>query len=211
MIQSFRQAAITIFCVFHFLSVSWWAFPNSFAQFALQQDKVTGWFYDLEKHFFEWHKEIRGSSIIQVFESYVNLTGAHQYWDFFAPESPRIAHVVTVCLGVQNNSAMSQINCSGNALYNSHDGNLTDVVQPLHGHRSRSYRFVENLVTMDQQWLDQFMNYWLRLLPAEHPDGQIIYLIDDQLTYQSDDLGIPIGYNKSSSILAFDLVETRDD
>ncbi len=145
---------------------------------------------DFEHRFFQWFETHQNYRLFQYFTDYIDLIGAYQYWDFFAPVSPRTIHFLTVCTKISMRPELHRIDCNGNVLFKSYNGTLEDALHSHDGKRSRSFRFTENFINFDDHFQNLFINYWSQknreLNGSEH-----IYVIDHQFQIKTDDTGIP--------------------
>lgn len=120
------------------------------------------------------HYEQLPPVLISILANYVAITGSEQYWDFFAPAAYNDYLALIVCdqIRVMND----HIECTGNVLYQSYDGDWRQVFKKFDGQRSRSYRFVEQLIKQDDADLqERFLRYWSDHSP--NTDSENIYLI----------------------------------
>lgn len=107
--------------------------------------------------------------------SYISLTGSEQYWDFFAPAPYTDYQSLLVCDAIHF-SNNQQVDCTGNILYQSYDGNLKQIFRDFGGNRSRSYRFTEQFIALDNTAVyEQFLRYWHE--QSKLPKTDFLYLI----------------------------------
>jgi hypothetical protein len=114
----------------------------------------------LEQRLFAALSNAGGETRSFLTANYIDFLGAHQYWDFFAPETPRIHRYLEVCSEILESSDERRIQCI-NPLYRSFDGEIDQATHPHHGKRSRSFRLVENLYRLHRpDLLNAFTLYW---------------------------------------------------
>ena len=68
--MSFKNTLIVVFCVFHMTAIAWWTLPLSLNN---------------------------NNPLTHLLSAYIDLTGNQQYWDFFAPQSPKYHQYLSVC------------------------------------------------------------------------------------------------------------------
>ena len=92
---------------------------------------------------------------------YIALTGSEQYWDFFAP-APYVDHQsLIVCDAIRFPNTNRHAECTGNILYQSYDGDLSQIFRKFSGNRSRSYRFAEQFIALNNETVyEQFLRFW---------------------------------------------------
>jgi hypothetical protein len=70
--------------------------------------ELTAWFWryglvanarqaPLEARLFKWMMLDENSWAYSFLQNYIDVTGSQQYWDFFAPQSPRLHQYLSVC------------------------------------------------------------------------------------------------------------------
>ncbi|MGR9106149.1 MAG: hypothetical protein ACU843_04370 [Gammaproteobacteria bacterium] len=166
-LEGCRKTAISIFVLFHFSAVILWIIPpysEMIEQFTTA-DSLAG---RLERGLMAT-LPMRGTEFgSRLIDAYIDLIGAHQYWDFFAPEIPRVHRYLSVCSSVQDLPETEGIACIG-PLYRSFEGPVEDAARPHQGKRSRSYRLVENLMRLHRPELfEAFTMYWRK---KQDPDA----------------------------------------
>ncbi|MGH8553415.1 MAG: hypothetical protein ACRERS_08975, partial [Methylococcales bacterium] len=114
--------------------------------------------------------------------NYIDWLGAHQYWDFFAPEIPRVHRYLEVCSDILEISESQRIECI-DPLYQSFDGTIDQAELPHRGNASRSCRLVENPIRLNRpDLLDAFTRYWShRKFPNE---SRTTFLLLHEFTLQ---------------------------
>ena len=143
-------------------AIFWWALPHSFAGFIADEKSPLA----LEKSIFNWAKLENNRWLYQVLERYIDLTGSQQYWDFFAPQSPKLHQYLSVCTAIKRYPTEQKIDCQYSLMSNFY----ADFAQfrVLGSDRSRWYRLTENLSQLaDSQLLQAFSEYY-RPSPAKH-------------------------------------------
>ena len=159
MFQSLRKTAISLFFVIHVGALIFWVFPP-YSDLVLDEQNGRGSIWNIERHIFSWFKNTQNHTISRILNVYIDLIGAHQYWDFFAPEAPTLHRYIRVCPEIIVIPGDDQIGCL-NPLYKSYDGTLLVAIRSFSGVRSRSFRLTENLIRLQRQDLfESFTRYW---------------------------------------------------
>lgn len=119
-----------------------------------------------ERLFFNVLNPNNNKPLTKFLRNYVDFLGAHQYWDFFAPDTPIIHRYLSVCDEIHESLEKPLIQCL-KPLYQSYNGSLDDAGRSHHGERSRSFRLVENIFRLDQpELLAAFTEYWRNKMPG---------------------------------------------
>ncbi len=151
-----KKWLLTFFCLFHMLALSWWTLPHSFGGMVLSEAKPQ----TLEYKLFKQLDRLEKTGLPSVFEAYINLTGSQQYWDFFAPNSPRFHQYLSLCPAIAADPEQSNISCQDEPWFS----NLPDdaaAFRLLGSDRSRLYRLTENLINLDDaNLLTAFAEYY---------------------------------------------------
>lgn len=161
-----RKALIAGFVWIHFAAVIAWILPpySEMVANSAHADHLAG---RIEKRLFTLLSPKAEGPISGFVQSYVNVLGAHQYWDFFAPEIPRIHRYLEVCTEILESPNDGRIQCIG-PLYQSFEGKIDQAAQPHRGKQSRSFRLVENLYRLHRpDLLNAFTLYWRRKNKSE--------------------------------------------
>ncbi len=92
---------------------------------------------------------------------YINLTGSHQYWDFFAPTIPKFHQYLSICRDVVSSPQQGKIDCRSTPLFTNLDFNFSGL-DFFSANNSRLYRLTENLTAFnDPTLLQAFARYYL--------------------------------------------------
>ena len=154
-----RKTAISLFFVFHLSALILWVFP-SYSDLVLEEQNGSGSIRKLERDIFSWFKNSQNDAIPRALNAYIDFIGAHQYWDFFAPEAPTVHRYLRVCPEIIAKPGDDKIGCI-NPLYKSYDGTLLEAIRSFDGGRSRSFRLTENLIRFQREDLfKSFTRYW---------------------------------------------------
>jgi hypothetical protein len=163
-----KNQCIPLFCLLHMIAIFWWTLPHSFGGMVVSNVEQGS----LEEHLFKWLNLDENSTISSLLIDYIDLTGSQQYWDFFAPQSPKFHQYLSVCNSFTTDPQQGKIACQGQALFS----NLTTdfaTFKPFSSDRSRLYRLTENLINLeDPLLLDAFTNYY-----RSHQSNKTAYLI----------------------------------
>jgi hypothetical protein len=151
-----KKLFIPAFCLLHMAAIFWWTLPHSFGgRVVANAGQAT-----LEARLFKWMMLDDNSWAYAFLQSYIDVTGSQQYWDFFAPESPKYHHYLSVCDSIVAYPEQGKIACKGQALFS----NLNDdfeTFKPFGSDRSRWYRLTENLVNLENPLLmETFAQYY---------------------------------------------------
>ncbi len=156
MFVAIKNFLIVIFCIFHITAIAWWTLPHSYADLVSENPDQTY----LEYKLFEWLRIPNNSQLSHLFSHYINVTGSQQYWDFFAPQSPKFHQYVSVCTGLDINKASGAINCAGTTLFSNLKHNDTNY--KVFSDSSRYYRLTETLINQnDPKLFKAFSHYYL--------------------------------------------------
>jgi len=151
-----KKLFIPAFCLLHMTAIFWWALPQSFGGMVLANARQT----TFEARLFKWMMLNDNSWAYSFFKNYINVTGGQQYWDFFAPQSPRVHQYLSVCDSIIANPEQGKITCKGKPLFS----NLNDdfaTFRCFGSDRSRLYRLTENLVNLEEPLLlEAFTQYY---------------------------------------------------
>ena len=113
----------------------------------------------LESRIFQKAVLAESPRITSLLHFYVDLTGSQQYWDFFAPHSPKYHQYLSVCGSVASYPNLGKIVCKGEPYFS----NLVkpDSFSVFGSDRSRLYRLTENLAKLeDPNLLFTFAQYY---------------------------------------------------
>ena len=151
-----KKVLIPCFCLLHMNAIFWWTLPHSFSWVDLenpQQNRIenyllnrlnfedTGWPYTLLSH-------------------YIDITGNQQYWDFFAPQSPKFHQYLSVCESIKAYPKEGIISCSEKPLFSNLE-DLDNNVESGGSSMSRWYRLTENLANLQNtELLNKFTHYY---------------------------------------------------
>ncbi len=160
MLKSLRKIAISSFFVLHISALIFWVFPP-YSDMVLSEKSVHQSIRKFEQNIFSWFKDSQNHTIPRILNAYIDFIGAHQYWDFFAPEAPTFHRYIRVCPEIIVSPGDNHIVCI-DPLYKSYDGNLLQIAQSFGRTRSRSFRLTENLIRFQREDLfESFTRYWL--------------------------------------------------
>ena len=151
-----KKLFIPAFCLLHMTAIFWWALPHSFGDMVMANAGQG----TLKVRLINWMM-IEDSSWVKAFlQDYIDVTGSQQYWDFFAPQSPKYHHYLSVCDSIVAYPEQGKIACKRQALFsNLNDG--FETFKPFGSDRSRWYRLTENLVNLENPLLlETFAQYY---------------------------------------------------
>ncbi len=154
-----RKIAIPAFVLFHFWALIAWIIPpySDMVAKAPRTDSPIG---RLERQIVKALTAKDGGVVSVLARNYIDLIGAHQYWDFFAPDSPRVHRYLSVCSNIRESPEIGTMDCI-EPLYQSFEGNLNNAAQLYQPRRSRSFRLVENLLRLPRpDLMNAFTLHW---------------------------------------------------
>jgi hypothetical protein len=115
--------------------------------------------------------------VTALLNGYIDVTGSQQYWDFFAPQSPRFHQYLSVCDGIITYPEQEIISCKDKPLFSNLDEDL-NVFKRFGSDRSRLYRLTENLVNLEEPLLlKRFTQYYQTHHRRKIADSTTAYLI----------------------------------
>jgi hypothetical protein len=141
-------------------AITWWTLPHSFGGMVVAENNDDGFETKLFKAMI-----LDGYPTITTFlENYIDATGSQQYWDFFAPQSPKYHQYLSVCRAIIADPDQGKISCKDNPLFTNLDDGLesnADRFKAFGSDRSRLYRLTENLVKLEEpELLNAFTRYF---------------------------------------------------
>ncbi len=172
-----RKAGISVFVLFHFWALIVWMIPpySGMISDSPYPGSLAG---RLERSLFYTLVPQDGGAASMLARHYIDLSGAYQYWDFFAPVPPRIHRYLQVCTKLLESPDKGRIGCI-EPWYRSFDGDVDHAVRPHRGSRSRSFRLVENLIRLHRpDLLNAFTLYWRHKKPRDDK-GQSFLLLHE--------------------------------
>ena len=151
-----KKLWIPAFCLLHMIAIFWWTLPTSFG--SMVDANVSQ--VSLEARLFKWLSLDENSTASAFLIAYIDVTGSQQYWDFFAPQSPKSHQYLSVCDSVITDPQQGKITCQGQILFSNLDADFATFRQ-FGSDRSRLYRLTENLINLeDTLLLKTFTNYY---------------------------------------------------
>jgi hypothetical protein len=148
-----KKLLIPAFCLFHIIAISWWTLPHSFGGMVVGDDD----YGVLGTNLFKGMTLDNSPALSAVLQKYIDLTGSQQYWDFFAPHSPKYHQYLSVCASVAISPESGLISCNDAPTFS----NLDMGFNYLGSDRSRLYRLTENLIKLeDPALLKAFTQYY---------------------------------------------------
>ena len=129
-------------------AIFWWTLPHSFGGMLLANSEQDNFETKIIKVLTLEDKPWASS----LLHSYIDLTGNQQYWDFFAPHSPKFHQYLSVCNGINIDADREKISCKGKALFSNLDDDFA-AFKLFSSDRSRLYRLTENLINLDDPLL----------------------------------------------------------
>jgi hypothetical protein len=171
-----KYIAINLFCVTHLLAIFWWTLPHSFSGLAAENPV-----HSHEAKLLKAMSLDNQPRLYSFFQNYIDLTGSQQYWDFFAPQSPRYHQYLSVCDSIETVQALGKIACKGQPGFSNLDVHLEEgssAFRLFGSDRSRFYRLTENLAKLeDPGLLKAFTKYYRSNRPSNNNLEQSAYLV----------------------------------
>jgi hypothetical protein len=143
-----KKILIPAFCLLHIAAIFWWTLPHSFGGMLLANSEQNNFEIKALKVLMFEDKPWASS----LLHSYIDFTGNQQYWDFFAPQSPKFHQYLSVCHGLIIDADMEKISCQGKALFSNFADDFARF-KLFGSDRSRLYRLTENLSHLDDPLL----------------------------------------------------------
>lgn len=177
--KTLKYCVISCFCLIHMAAITWWSLPQSFGELAA--DNGGGTFGDkvVARLTFNDHPELQS-----LFKRYIDLTGSQQYWDFFAPHSPRYHQYLSVCSSIETDQAIGKISCKGPSGFSNLDADFdggTRLYRVFGSDRSRDYRLTENLSKLENPaYFDLFTRYYAKKIDihSDKPAYLVLHLFE---------------------------------
>ena len=137
---------------------------------------------------------------------YIDVTGSQQYWDFFAPHSPKYHQYLSVCGPVINDPEQGKVNCKDQPLFSNLDDGLNKnsaTFKVFGSGRSRIYRLTENLAKLeDTSPLQAFTHYYRANQPHNPVNNTPAHLVLHQFELHPELKGLPkVGYRMDKVLL----------
>lgn len=201
MIQLLRKITVSLFFLLHFSALIFWVFPP-YASMVLNEPTPQSFISSVEKQFFRWFRHSEGELIPRVLTTYIDVIGAHQYWDFFAPEAPLVHQYLQVCGDITQDTNSDALNCI-NPLFQSFDGTLDAAIRSHDGGRSRSFRFTENFIRFQRNdFFELFNRYWLKQ-GTESSSSKLtqIYLLSSEFSIHPNFPALNLRHRRKDRVL----------
>ncbi len=158
--QRIKNWLIPFFCLIHMAAISWWTLPHSFGGMVVAEKNDNGF----ETKLFKGMMLVDKPTITTFLENYIDATGSQQYWDFFAPQSPKYHQYLSVCQTIIADPGQGEISCKDKPSFSNLDDGLEnsgDLFKVFGSGRSRLYRLTENLVKLEEpELLNAFTRYF---------------------------------------------------
>jgi hypothetical protein len=158
--KSINKYLIISFCLLHMVAISWWTLPHSFGGMVLANANK----YSFEAKLYQLISLESYPKLTFLLENYIDVTGSQQYWDFFAPHSPKFHQYLSVCHSVVADPQQGKITCKDKPLFSNLDDDLdknSGLFKVFGSDRSRLYRLTENLANLDDlELLKAFASYF---------------------------------------------------
>ena len=151
-----KKRLIPALCLLHMTAIFWWTLPHSFGGMVVANAGQAPW----EERLFKGMMLDENRWAYSFLHNYIDVTGSQQYWDFFAPQSPKLHQYLSICDSVIAYPDQGKIACKGKVLFTNLNGDF-ETFKPFGSDRSRRYRLTENLVNLNNpQLLEAFTHYY---------------------------------------------------
>jgi hypothetical protein len=198
--MSMKKLLVSTFCLFHFVVISWWTLPHSFGGMVAANDRGT-----LEAKLLKSMALDDNPKLNSLLQWYINATGSEQYWDFFAPQSPRFHQYMSVCDALIAYPEQGKIACKGKPLFSNLDEDLDNnlaAFKRFGSYRSRLYRLTENLANLEEpQLLKAFTQYYRTYQSSNIADSHKAQLVLHQFELHPELKNLPKAGYRMDKIL----------
>lgn len=147
-------------CVLYMLTIFWWTVPRNFETLQYDEHYDSTPLFAGETSLLNALTPAEKSPLRLILNYVIDLTGSQQYWEFFAPASPKFHQYLSVCAEVIRHPERGQIICSSKPLFS----NFTFAFKGfnfLQVDDSRLYRLTENLTGLNNPLLlKAFKHYY---------------------------------------------------
>jgi hypothetical protein len=165
-----KKQLIPVFCLLHCAAIFWWTLPHSFGALVLANNQQNS----IEAKLFNVLMLNDFPRATALLTNYIDVTGSQQYWDFFAPHSPRFHQYLSVCDGIITDSEQEKISCKDKPLFSNFDEN-SNAFKRFGSDTSRLYRLTENLVNLDDpHLLARFAQHYQAPQTTNSPSTQLV-------------------------------------
>jgi hypothetical protein len=155
------------------VAIFWWTLPHSFGEMVLVSNEQN----TIEAKLLKWLILDDNPRVTALLIGYIDVAGSQQYWDFFAPQSPRFHQYLSVCNGIITYPEQERISCEGKPLFSNLDENINGFKR-FGSDRSRFYRLSENLINLEELLLlGRFTQYFQTYNREKVTDSTAAYLI----------------------------------
>lgn len=170
------QRLIPFLCVFHMLAILWWAMPRNFESLKYDKDYDPTPLFAWEESLLNFGKLNPNSRLSSLLNGYINVTGSEQYWDFFAPATPKFHQYISICDEVFKNQLQGKISCTSAPLFTNF--NLEFKGFNFFGSNdSRYYRLTENLTALDDPKLFQAFTHYYQAQRLTNKDAHPVMIL----------------------------------
>lgn len=202
-VQQLKRWLIPLFCLFHMAAITWWTLPHSFGGLVLTEEKSNAF----EARLFKGTQLDEYPAIMDFFERYIDVTGSQQYWDFFAPHSPRYHQYLSICQSVLADPEQGRISCTEKPLFTNLDDSVENSVamfKAFGSDRSRLYRLTETLVKLEDTDLQVALTRFYQRRRLDKEEGvKTAHLVLHQFELHPELKDLPkAGYRMDKVLLA---------
>jgi hypothetical protein len=197
-----KKFLIPLFCLLHMFAIFWWTLPHSFGGMVLREnDRNT-----LETKLFKGIMLDDFPGLTAILESYIDATGNQQYWDFFAPHSPKYHQYLSVCGAIMSDPGQGKVSCNDKPLFSNLDDELNHNVvkfKVFGSNSSRIYRLTENLANFEElSLLKAYTQFYQAHQPNKLVNDIPIHLVLHEFELHPELKDLPkVGYRMDKVLL----------
>ncbi len=192
-----KKQLIPLLCLFHFFALFWWTVPYSFSDFVAVSNTSNA----LEANLLHRLKLDEFPKFQTLLQRYIDVSGSQQYWDFFAPHSPKYHQYLSVCTTVISHPEDETIECKGKPAFTNLADNFSRF-EHFGSDRSRLYRLTENLAKLeDNQLLHSFTRHYKTAHQSNLHENIQIFLVLHQFELHPELTGLPKAGYRADKIL----------
>lgn len=158
------------------LAVFWWTVPRNFETLQPQSD------YNETPLFAEEHSLLKALSLSEnntlrtIFNYYIDITGNQQYWEFFAPASPKWHQYISICHNFTQQPQQGRIICSDKPAFSNFNFSFKGINFTT-ADDSRLYRLTENLSSLNDTALLQAFNQYYQSQEAAEQERPTVLIL----------------------------------
>lgn len=157
--NTLKKFLIPSFCLIHMAAIFGWSLSNGILGTTVESAG-----HSIATPIFETFFQEGSTGLTAFLQRYIDMTGNQQYWDFFAPQSPKYHQYLSVCGSIETYQSQGKITCKGQTGFSNLDAPVEigqAAFKVFGSNRSRYYRLTENLSKLeDRDLLEAFTRYY---------------------------------------------------